>query len=344
MLEWGFNTIGNWSAQNFINAARIPYVFQLNDFPDTKQKVFRDFPDVFSEEYSINSEIYAEQILSYKDDKYLIGYFLRNEPNWAFVQDLNVAEELIENEKELASKEAFIEFLRDRYIDDIVSFNNAWNTSLSGFQELNKKMIKAASYSEVSQKDTMDFTKVLIDRYIKFPSEAVKKLDSYHLNLGMRYAMFSSETLKSGSQYFDVFSINCYNLDPSRAIETAGKATGLPVMIGEYHFGALDRGLLATGIKGVISQEERGRAFRFYLENAAASKYGVGVHYFTLGDQSILGRFDGENYQIGVVDICERPYEEFVKGIMETSREFYEVADGIKEKYNVVPKEIPSLF
>jgi hypothetical protein len=344
MIRWGFNTIGNWSEPAFINSAKIPYVYQLDEFPDTKDKIFRDFPDVFSEEYSINAEEYAKQVLDYREDKYLIGYFLRNEPGWAFIQDLNVAEELLENESMLASRIAFIEFITNRYYGGIEEFNKAWNTNFCSFEKLKGRIVKAASLSKAAEKDTIDFTKILIDRYIKVPSEAVKKLDSNHLNLGMRYAMFSSENLKSGCQYFDVFSINCYSLDPSKVIETVGRETGLPVLIGEYHFGALDRGLLATGIKGVVSQEERGKAFKYYLENAAASEYGVGVHYFTLGDQSVLGRFDGENYQIGLVDVCERPYEEFIKGIIETSHEFYEVADGRREKYGVMPKEIPSLF
>ena len=35
----------------------------------------------------------------------------------------------------------------------------------------------------------------------------------------------------------------------------------------------------------------------------------MGVHYFTLYDESALGRFDGENWNIGFLDVCNRPYE-----------------------------------
>jgi hypothetical protein len=112
-------------------------------------------------------------------------------------------------------------------------------------------------------------------------------------------------------------------------------------MIGEYHFGALDRGLTSTGLRGVTSQEERGKAYKFYLENAASSAYCVGAHYFTFGDQALLGRFDGENMQIGCVDVCSRPYDEFISGVEETNNTIYEVLQKARESLSVPPKEIP---
>ena len=81
-------------------------------------------------------------------------------------------------------------------------------------------------------------------------------------------------------------------------------------MIGEFHFGALDRGPTATGLEGVQTQSERAKAFRYYCERVAAHPYGVGCHFFQCYDQFVLGRFDGENYNIGLFDICSRPYPE----------------------------------
>ena len=40
----------------------------------------------------------------------------------------------------------------------------------------------------------------------------------------------------------------------------------------------------------------------------------IGAHYFQWNDQHVAGRFDGENWQIGLVDICQRPYEEVAVG------------------------------
>jgi hypothetical protein len=159
----------------------------------------------------------------------------------------------------------------------------------------------------------------------------------------MRYAYISSEELFAGCENFDVFSINCYKMNPAPEIMKAGQSTGLPVMIGEYHFGALDRGPVATGLRAVISQEERGKAFRYYNENAAAAPYCVGAHYFILNDQATLGREDGENYQIGFVDVCNKPYEELIQAAKECHWGIYEVADGRKEVFRTVPREIDTI-
>ena len=79
-------------------------------------------------------------------------------------------------------------------------------------------------------------------------------------------------------------------------------------MVGEFHFGALDAGLPATGIRGVTTQKERGKAINAYIDNAKNTGCCVGAHYFQLNDQPYLGRFDGENYNIGFVDICCKEY------------------------------------
>ena len=341
LIEWGFNTIGNWSSLDFIRFAKLPYVWPLSDFPDTEKRVFRDFPDVFSREYQSNANRFAEQLKEFEGDPYMIGYFLRNEPQWAFIHDLNIAEELLDNEEELASKEELIKFLSDRYDGDIEKFNRAWNLSLHSFGQLKQRMRHASRLSEKAALDLDEFSRRMIRAYVEIPSKACKKIDPHHMNLGMRYAYIANENLLEGYENFDVFSINCYKLTPLEDVEQVGKITGMPVMVGEFHHGALDRGLPATGIRGVTTQEERGKAYRYYMETGATSKYFIGAHHFTLNDQAALGRFDGENFQIGCVDICQKPYKEFIDGIFATNRILYLVADGKRKNYDQLPQEIP---
>ena len=143
----------------------------------------------------------------------------------------------------------------------------------------------------------------------------------------------------------DVFSINCYRERvPDDTGERIAAVADRPVMIGEWHFGALDVGLPASGIGHVRTQEDRGRAYRAYLEDAAAKPWCVGVHYFTLYDQSALGRFDGENYNIGFVDTCHRPYEPLVQAARESHERLYRVALGEVEPFGDAPEYLPRLF
>ena len=47
-------------------------------------------------------------------------------------------------------------------------------------------------------------------------------------------------------------------------------------------------------------------------------------------DQFVLGRFDGENYNIGLFDICSRPYQDMASYVKQCSEAMYEIADGTK--------------
>jgi hypothetical protein len=92
-------------------------------------------------------------------------------------------------------------------------------------------------------------------------------------------------------RHFDVFSMNCYKQRlPADEMERISEMLNMPIMIGEWHFGALDVGLPASGIGHVPDQAARGKAYRVYLEDAASRPWCVGVHYFILYDQSALGR------------------------------------------------------
>jgi len=80
---------------------------------------------------------------------------------------------------------------------------------------------------------------------------------------------------------FDVLSMSCYR-ERVQAEEMARISTMFdrPILIGEWHFDALDVGLPASGIGHVPDQESRGKAHRVYLEDAVAQPWCLGVHHF----------------------------------------------------------------
>ena len=41
----------------------------------------------------------------------------------------------------------------------------------------------------------------------------------------------------------------------------------------------------------------------------------VGVHWHQFSDQATTGRFDGEHFQVGWTDVCDRPYRETVDAL-----------------------------
>jgi len=121
---------------------------------------------------------------------------------------------------------------------------------------------------------------------------------------------------------------------------TAGKnmfdelydAMGLPMIIGEYHFGTIDRALGESLVR-VNSQEERAIAYRNYSEKAFSHPALIGLAWFQWNDQEMFGRRDGENYNIGLVDITDRPYPHMVEAVKAVSENCYEIHNGTREPF-----------
>ncbi len=347
LIQWGINTIGNWSDLRFIRYAKMPYVLPLDrystkGYPSTTIKIFRDFPDVYAKEYEDVSTEYAKALEQFATDPYLIGYFMRNEPAWAFVYELNIAEEMLANPAFTASKKVFIDRMREKY-KEIRAFNLAWTLTLDSFEDLMQPIYHACSRSDQAKQDLAEFSKEMITLYVELPAKACRAVDPNHLNLGMRYAYITDISLLSGYENFDVFSINSYQFSPREEVENIGSQLNMPVMIGEFHQGALDMGLTAHGIKGVKNQTERAKAYRYYVEQGSLSKYFLGAHYFQLNDQSCLGRFDGENYQIGLIDVCMQEYKEMTDAMKQCHSGIYQVASEELPAFDSLPVHVPPI-
>ncbi|MFV0399638.1 MAG: hypothetical protein ACK5LX_03340 [Oscillospiraceae bacterium] len=339
----GLNTLANWSDRNLLGKVALPYVAMLPHFPTTAQTIFRDFPDVLSEEYAANAVTSAEYLRAFREDSRLIGYFLRNEPSWAFVDGLVIADEVLYNPAPSACKEELINTLREKY-GTPEALSAAWNRSFGSFDDLRKSIAVASRLSARAGEDMREFSRRMLRAYVEIPSKACRAVDPNHMNLGMRWAWISDPDLVTGWENFDVFSINCYAVDPTSALDNVvSLGVDLPIVIGEFHFGALDGGVTATGLEGVLTQEERGQAYRYYCERVAAHPCGVGCHWFQCYDQFELGRFDGENYNIGLFDICSQPSQAMMKAIRACGEVVYQVAEGSQPPVERKPKSIPMI-
>ena len=81
---------------------------------------------------------------------------------------------------------------------------------------------------------------------------------------------------------------------------------GKPALIGEFHFGSVDRGLFWEGLVGVGRESERGPAYARYVRGVADNPDFVGAHWFQYLDEPLTGRtLDGENAHIGFVTVAD---------------------------------------
>ncbi len=336
-----FNTVGNWSEWQFAAKAKMPYVRPM-DFEGRRcGMIYRDFPDVYHPGFEADAAEFSSDLKSSANDPAFIGYFLMNEPTWGFSSELPAAG-MLYNTESCHSRTELVRFLKKKYADE-KAIAAAWKTPAS-FDKVARGRWQGVLTPEALA-DLRAFTVGMVERYFNTLSKACKKVDPNHLNLGMRWAGVPPEWAVEGMKSFDVFSLNCYMQrlprDRSAKIHDMLK---MPVMVGEWHFGALDAGLPGSGIGHVRTQADRGRAYRVYLEDAAANPHCVGVHWFTLYDESALGRFDGENWNIGFLDICNRPYDEIGNAAIASHERLYDVAGGQTDAYADAPEYLPLLF
>jgi hypothetical protein len=337
----GFNTVANWSEWEIARAAGFPYVRPLNANYEEMLLVYRDFPDVFDPRFEQVCAEYASQLIETHDDPAFIGYFLMNEPTWGFSQESPAAGMLF-NTDACYTRKALSQFLYETYDDD-ARLSQAW-----GMEVTFQAVAESRWHQPLTQAALIDlnaFSVVMVEKFFGGLSRACKHVDPHHLNLGIRYYTIPPAWALQGMRHFDVFSMNCYRLRlPADEMAQIAEMLNMPIMVGEWHFGALDVGLPASGIGHVPTQADRGRAFRFYTEDAAAKPWCVGVHYFILYDQSALGRFDGENYNIGFLDVCNRPYEELCLAARAAHEKLYPVAVGQVAPFSDSPEHLPMLF
>jgi hypothetical protein len=337
----GFNTVANWSEWEIARAAGFPYVRDLDPTWADTPLVYRDFPDVFHPAFATDAAALAGQLTSTVGDPALIGYFLMNEPTWGFATETPAAG-MLRNTTGGPARRELAAFLARRHGDD-AGLADAWGG------EATLAAVESGAWrgglSAAAEHDLADFSAVMVERLFTTLTEACRAVDPDHLNLGVRYYTVPPDWALAGMRSFDVFSMNCYrNRVPAVELGAVSEAVDAPIIIGEWHFGALDAGLPASGIGHVRDQAARGQAFRVYLEDAVSQPWCVGAHYFTLYDQSALGRFDGENYNIGFVDVCHQAYEPLVAAARATHARIYAVGHGDLAAYTEEPEYLPRLF
>lgn len=337
----GFNTVGNWSDWQIASGRSVAYVRPLEFAPRRVPLIYRELPDVFHPAFDSEAADFATQLLDSVQDPALIGYFLMNEPTWGF-STMYPAEGILYNSPPCHTRDELVLFLKRKYATG-AALSTAWKMAVT-FERIAKEKWRGP-FSDEARADLRLFSALLVEAYFSKLSAACRKVDPNHLNLGIRWAGVPPEWAIAGMKSFDVFSQNCYQSKfPIQVARRVEELLNKPCIVGEYHFGALDAGLPGSGIRRVETQQDRGRAYRVYLEDAAADPHCVGAHWFILYDESALGRYDGENYNVGFLDVCHRPYESLAQAARESHGRMYRVASGELPAFKDAPQYLPPVF
>ena len=328
---WGINTIGNWSDPEICALQKAPYVsFLKGSAPpiEGSSGYWGKFDDLFHADFKekLRRQTTAKPIAATKDDPWCIGYFVDNELSWGDETSLALA--TLASPGEQPAKQVFVADLKAKY-QTIAALNTAWKTDHASWDAL-LASTKAPDF-EASRPDLEAFVGKIADTYFSSVREVLKEFAPHHLYLGCRFFSGTVNPIvaKASARHCDVVSFNGYARDLSAMLPELEKAGDKPYIIGEFHFGALDRGLFHTGIIPTENQAERAKAFTEYVTVCLNHPNIVGCHWFQYTDSPTTGRvWDGENYQIGFTDDCDTPYVELIGASRAISEKLYQRRAG----------------
>ena len=326
LRSWGMNTIGMWSEPGVYLMQKTPYVVSIYR-EDFKCKVIEGSPlqwmrfrDVFDPDFKdkIRKRM-AEDKLESANDPWCIGYFVDNELPWGDEVSLSLA--ALGSPPDQVAKKVFIEDLKAKY-GTIEALNQTWGSRHESWQALLEH--RGAPDKKKAYADLATFYTKAAETYFKTIREAIKEVAPNHLYLGCRFSSYNDQASKAAAKYCDAVSYNLYWRDVSDFKLPQGVDT--PVIIGEWNFGANDRGTFDVGMVAVENQDERALMYESYARSVLRNPLFVGCHWYQYRDNPTVGRpVDGENQQVGFLDSVDTPYPETVQACRKVGYDMYDI-------------------
>ena len=347
LQSWGINTIANWSDPAVCALKRVPYMmsvqpkvprFVVSSFLKAGLTKKKYFPDPFDPGYGAAVIRKLESLEGVVGDPWLLGVFVDNELPWTARSPSGEGpwvrisvHAFCVNGAESSVKKALLKWLQDKY-GKVDALNKEWGTNFTSWTAALEPVMLTAKQIKSAESDMLDLEALIAERYFSETRDALKKCDSDLLYMGPRFSgRFTPEVVAIAAKYCDVMSFNIYEYLPDmRKVDELAMEHDFPVIIGEFHFGALDRGMFHTGLRRAEDQNDRALKYVNYVEACASASWCVGAHWFQYKDQPLTGRGDGENYNIGFITETDQPYPEMIEAARNMHRGLYEMRGAVK--------------
>lgn len=340
--SWGVTTLGCWSDPAGWRLRRVPYtipihvsgvpMFVASSHMKAGLEKKRWFPDPFDPQFAAALDRLLAAQAEFRDDPWLLGVFIHNELPWTLYSPwtgdtrppIGVAVLCLEkNDATFAAKRVLLEDLR-RHYPTAADLNRAWGTEFPGWETLEAPFELSEGRRAKALPDLTRLDTLMAEQYFRVCREAMNRHLPGVLYLGCRFSTYDRHIVEAAKRHCDVVSFNIYAERPSeRTADELAMELDFPVVIGEFHFGALDRGMFDPGLRRARDQAERAAKYAAYIREAAAAPWCVGAHWFQYLDQPLTGRADGENYNIGFVTVSDDPYPEMRAAARDVHREIY---------------------
>lgn len=324
LRHWGFNTLGNWSQGDVLEKSPLPFVVPIHIAHvqpiEAATGYWGKMMDVYDPTFAANVESsIAGAGKRYGDNPLCIGYFTNNELAWE-----GVIKGVLASDDRQPARGALLQFLQERH-GDLDTLNRSWSTSFASWESL----CSPDEVTAAAREDLDAYLYRFARRYFSLIRAALKQHAPHHLYLGCRFSSRPAPVIKACAEIADVLSFNFYFPVIPADMYRDEKALDKPILVGEFHFGALDRGMFHTGLVGVENQAARADHYEAYVKSVVEHPAFVGCHWFKYADEPITGRwFDGENYNIGFVTVTDTPYPELVEAARKIHGEAYRLRYG----------------
>ncbi len=361
--KWGFNSLAGWTPDPYARiteekfSKEIRYmpmyrVLDLSNMGEDKGYYAKDnngqeknepghsFPDPFNPEWRQNAYNKASTMITqFRNKPWFAGWFIDNEIDFSSLFRYVWGE---------YSAQEFIQFLRNKYNNNINTLNEAWTSrfgsyNYTSFNDILSDKPEPAEWDDPLFIDFTAFERIMIQEYIDYTYNMVKNLDPRHLIISNRFdlgnMMCLYRTIDLWSRY-DVIAVNIYpeNLyigfdrGELEILDWIHKQTGRPVIIGEWSVPAVDSKLYEFGpdpynrpmhgswSQAMMTQDERSEVYRTCMLQLASKPYIIGAAWFkTLDIDSKTKRANR-----GLINSEHNPYKEMVKMVCITNNEIIE--------------------
>ena len=326
LSEWGFNSAGGWSLPP--QQLRLPTVINLELGRHAKFHWFDPFAPDMAERMTVTAR---EAVAPYRGSPYRIGYFSDNEVGWwpgaLFVFYSH-------QPGSSATKQRWVELLRRHYRDDWARFTADFVAppGVGSWPELlASRAITHMRPGGSGIAIVREWTALVTEHYYALAARAIREADPDALYFGDRLPIYYDPVaVRAMAKHVDAIATN-YNVDAGDGWISRYFFDGLkelsgdkPVLVTEWFFAASEN---RTGNRNnghlmtVATQAERASGAAAATENFARIPSVVGAQWFQYYDHPKGGRADGEDYDFGLVDIDDRPYERLTAALSEVNRQ-----------------------
>lgn len=331
LRSWGYNTLGSWSDSEIETMQKLPYTIGvalagsgarvIGGGAWTLGKTW----DPYDPEFTPRVDRLIGSLKNRASSAWCLGIFFDNELYWD--EDLGLT--ALRSDASQPAKQELVRLLQEKY-KDIEKLNGIWKTSYKDWESLRTSTTIPGTL-ENARADLDAFYLQTAEAYFRIIRNSIRRQLPGCLYLGSRFARINALAYQAAAKYCDVVSLNLYlrHLNDYHPPTDAD----VPLLVSEFHFGALDRGMWGSGLVSVKTQEERAQSFRNYVESALRNPQFVGCHWFEYYDQPLTGRsFDGENYAHGLLTGADVPYRELVDASRQLANVMYPLRTTLPSK------------